>query len=48
MVFSWWKGARTALFAFNTRQRASGGYVDFDWVRRQKMLPSFEMTCERM
>ncbi|HEU5340774.1 glycoside hydrolase 43 family protein [Edaphobacter sp.] len=33
MVFSWWKGARPALFAFNTLRRAGGGYVDFDWVR---------------
>jgi beta-xylosidase len=35
--FSWWKGARPALFAFNTLA-ASSGYVDFDWLhyRAQK------------
>ena len=28
--FSWWKGARPALFSFNTDGEA--GYADFDWV----------------
>ncbi len=31
LVFSWWKGARPALFAFNTVAE-SRGWVDFDWV----------------
>jgi beta-xylosidase len=31
LVFSWWKGARPALFAFNT-QAASSGFADFDSV----------------
>lgn len=31
-VFSWWKGARPALFAFNTKQQKPTSYVDFDWV----------------
>jgi beta-xylosidase len=31
LIFSWWKGARPAVFAFNT-QAASSGYVDFDAV----------------
>jgi beta-xylosidase len=34
MLFSWWKGARPALFSFNTDPRASrGGLADFDWLR---------------
>lgn len=33
MAFSWWKGARPALFAFNTEKAASASdSVDFDWV----------------
>jgi beta-xylosidase len=31
MWFSWWKGARPALFTFNLN--SSGGSVDFDWMR---------------
>jgi beta-xylosidase len=31
LVFSWWKGARPALFAFNTLA-PSKGYVDFNWL----------------
>lgn len=31
--FSWWKGARPALFSFHTGDAASGGPADFDWVR---------------
>jgi len=33
--FSWWKGARPALFSFNTAQatdRGEAGFADFDWV----------------
>jgi hypothetical protein len=29
--FSWWKGARPALFNYTTAEK--GGYVDFDWFR---------------
>lgn len=29
--FSWWKGARPALFSFNTGD--GGGQADFDWLR---------------
>jgi beta-xylosidase len=31
LVFSWWKGARPALFAYNDTA-ASTGYADFDWL----------------
>jgi beta-xylosidase len=31
LVFSWWKGARPALFAYNPLTE-SKGYADFDWV----------------
>ena len=30
--FSWWKGARPALFTFNTAMRTEG-VADFDWIR---------------
>jgi hypothetical protein len=30
--FSWWKGARPALFSFTTAD-GDAGHVDFDWVR---------------
>lgn len=34
LVFSWWKGARPGLFAFNTDKAATQhGFVDVDWVR---------------
>lgn len=33
LVFSWWKGARPAIFAFNTDSSAKMfGHVDIDWV----------------
>lgn len=32
LVFSWWKGARPALLAFNTNTGSNPGYVDFDWA----------------
>ena len=39
--FSWWKGARAALFNFNTRPDPSAaGWVDIDWVRCHALLPS--------
>jgi beta-xylosidase len=31
LVFSWWKGARPMLFAYNT-QTESKGHADFDWL----------------
>jgi beta-xylosidase len=34
--FSWWKGARPALFAFTT-QPTEAGVVDFDWVHYQPL-----------
>lgn len=37
LQFSWWKGARPALFAFNTKG-VSQGSADFDWVH-YKALP---------
>jgi beta-xylosidase len=38
LAFSWWKGARPALFAFNTdRQQAGTGYVDIDWAHYRAM-----------
>ena len=32
LVFSWWKGARPALFAYNN-VAVSQGHADFDWLR---------------
>lgn len=33
LVFSWWKGARPALFSFSTdREHAGKGFVDIDWA----------------
>lgn len=38
MLFSWWKGARPALFTFNTDAHAArAGTADFDWVRFQPL-----------
>jgi len=34
IMFSWWKGARVGLFAFNTNPSATdAGVADFDWFR---------------
>jgi len=36
IVFSWWKGARPGLFAFNTDGMVqNGGVADFDWFHYQ-------------
>jgi beta-xylosidase len=35
IFFSWWKGSRPALFAYDTSTEANPGYIDFDWVRYQ-------------
>jgi beta-xylosidase len=32
LVFSWWKGARPALFAFHTGDTAPAGFADFDFL----------------
>jgi hypothetical protein len=34
--FSWWKGARPALFSF-TGDAGAPGYADFDWVHVEPM-----------
>ena len=32
IMFSWWKGARVGLFAYNTDRSATNtGVADFDW-----------------
>lgn len=39
-MFSWWKGARPALLAFNTDPGdAATGYADYDWAH-YRALPS--------
>ncbi|MET0497719.1 MAG: glycoside hydrolase 43 family protein [Steroidobacteraceae bacterium] len=35
MFFSFWKGARPALFTFHTATASTGGVADFDWLRIQ-------------
>jgi len=35
LSFSWWKGARPALFTYNTDLQVAAGSADFDWVRIQ-------------
>jgi beta-xylosidase len=41
LVFSWWKGARPSLFAFNTDPSAKKfGHVDIDWVRYKSATAS--------
>ena len=40
MLFSWWKGARPALFTFNAITAdagAPGGIADFDWLHVRKL-----------
>ena len=45
LTFSWWKGARPALFSFNVNSPGccdSGpgeDYVDIDWVRYRRLAP---------
>ncbi|HKF46397.1 MAG TPA: glycoside hydrolase 43 family protein [Terracidiphilus sp.] len=39
LVFGWWKGARPAVFAFNTDSGASAkGYVDVDWAHYRALV----------
>lgn len=41
LAFSWWKGARPSLFAFNTDPSSKKfGYVDIDWVHYAAGRPS--------
>ena len=38
-VFSWWKGARPAIFAFNTVEGSTGNsWVDIDWVHYKTIM----------
>lgn len=32
ITFSWWKGARPALFAYTTEAGGETGFIDFDWA----------------
>lgn len=36
LAFSWWKGARPALFAYNTLG-PSKGFIDFDWLHYTRL-----------
>jgi beta-xylosidase len=36
IYFSWWKGSRPALFAYNAGTEDNAGVVDFDWAHYQK------------
>ena len=38
LAFGWWKGARPAVFSFNTDATAkTNGWVDVDWVYYQAL-----------
>ncbi len=37
--FSWWKGARPALFSYGDPAQARPGVADFDWVNVEKVAP---------
>jgi len=41
LAFSWWKGARPALFAYN-QFAASKGHADFDWLHYVPLSPAGE------
>ena len=41
LQFSWWKGARPALFAYNNLA-ASKGHADFDWLHYLPLSPQGE------
>jgi hypothetical protein len=54
LMFSWWKGARPALFTFTSNQ-AGGGSADFDWVHvedtnidRQALVTRHNPTLTRV
>ena len=42
MRFSWWKGARPALFSYTTDVTSTKGHVDVDWVRIKRLAPRAE------
>ena len=44
MRFSWWKGARPALFSYTTDSTATKGHVDVDWVRIRQLAPERRVT----
>ena len=37
--FSWWKGARPALFTYGEPGQAKPGTADFDWVTVKAVTP---------
>jgi beta-xylosidase len=37
--FSWWKGARPALFTYGDPAQSGQGVADFDWVMVKRMAP---------
>ena len=43
LLFSWWKGARPALFTYTSNASASG-IADFDWLRVDMPTPSVAST----
>jgi beta-xylosidase len=45
LVFSWWKGARPALFAFNPLA-TSKGFVDFDWMHYEPLAPAGQASAD--
>lgn len=54
LMFSWWKGARPALFSF-TSNESGGGIVDFDWLHvedtsidRQALVKRHNPTLTRI
>jgi len=38
--FSWWKGARPALFSYTTDKTSTAGYADFDWIHVEQFEPA--------
>ncbi len=52
LAFSWWKGARPALFAYNTNPaptspvNGGSGYVDFDWAHYQALPETAAETAK--
>jgi beta-xylosidase len=45
LAFSWWKGARPALFAYNVAG-TSTGFVDFDWLHTEPILAANHASSE--
>jgi beta-xylosidase len=39
LMFSWWKGARPALFTYADAGAKAGGVADFDWLRVEMPVP---------